>query len=301
LFVLAGCNQLYGLDETIGPEPPVPVDSDKDSIADEDDNCALVPNADQANRDADIFGDACDPCADGPQSGIDDDHDGIDDSCDACPLGPNHDEDGDTLLDGCDNCPGVANVDQADVEADGVGDACDIDNAALDTRTFFEAFAPPDPMWNTGFSEWTATGEGFMPKTIVMGPSPWNRRADVIGIEWNVTALVRLPAMPPDNTSIGISTTQENGTTALAPYCTLEWVTSRWQNGITGLDAVITDPMRIRLQAVPTGIGGFKAVCWINDVKSTLSLTYPEALFHPMLYVTRGTPEYLYLDVIQTP
>src|SRR5262249_50719160 len=40
-------------------------------------------------------------------------------------IGIDRDEDG--LLDGNDNCPGAANVDQADMDHDGIGDACDPD------------------------------------------------------------------------------------------------------------------------------------------------------------------------------
>jgi parallel beta-helix repeat protein len=90
------------------------------------DNCPETKNADQADRDGDGFGDACDVCPatfDPPQ--IDRDHDGLGDSCDACV-----DADGDgrgTGGGGCsgDNCPAVANTDQADFDGDGVGDACD--------------------------------------------------------------------------------------------------------------------------------------------------------------------------------
>lgn len=56
-------------------------DQDGDGVVDEDDNCAAVPNADQADFDADGSGDACDP---------DDDADGVLDDQDACaqtPLG----------------------------------------------------------------------------------------------------------------------------------------------------------------------------------------------------------------------
>jgi hypothetical protein len=296
VLVLAACNQVYGLDETIGPPP---IDSDKDAIPDDDDNCVLVANEDQANTDGDFFGDACDPCVDGPQSGVDADDDGIDDTCDACPNGPNHDEDGDGLLDGCDDCPGIANPDQADVEGDGVGDACDLDSSVADQRTFFDAFAPPHAQWNTGFSEWVPTGDGFAPMTIVMGPAAWNARAILDGDSWNVTALLHVPATATDGTSIGISTIQTNGTTALAPSCAIDWVGTRWQSNVTGLDVAITDPLQLRLQAIPTGAGSFKAICWINEQKEMLSLTYPDASFYPALYVTRGAPEFLYIDVVQ--
>lgn len=70
-------------------------DFDGDGIVDAKDNCAEVPNPDQADGDKDGQGDACD---------LDDDNDGL------------ADED--------DNCPSVANPDQADHDSDGVGDAC---------------------------------------------------------------------------------------------------------------------------------------------------------------------------------
>lgn len=35
------------------------------------------------------------------------------------------DSDGDGILDDADNCPAVANADQQDTDADGLGDACD--------------------------------------------------------------------------------------------------------------------------------------------------------------------------------
>ncbi|WP_437294623.1 kelch repeat-containing protein [Sorangium sp. So ce426] len=80
------------------------LDTDEDGIADSEDNCPLVPNTLQANTDSglpagDLLGDACDD---------DDDADGVADTVDNCPL--------------------VANPDQADVNGDGVGDACDCDS-----------------------------------------------------------------------------------------------------------------------------------------------------------------------------
>jgi hypothetical protein len=57
----------------------VPPDTDGDGVADSDDNCPTVANADQANNDGDGLGDACDP---------DDDNDGVNDSDDAFPFDP---------------------------------------------------------------------------------------------------------------------------------------------------------------------------------------------------------------------
>ncbi len=97
----------------------IPPDTDGDSVGDTCDNCASIPNADQANADGDSQGNACD---------TDDDGDGRLDTADNCPLAANADQadaDGDGDGDVCDNCPGLANADQQDTDRDGVGDSCD--------------------------------------------------------------------------------------------------------------------------------------------------------------------------------
>lgn len=83
-------------DEVDGDADSDEVDGDADGVLDVDDNCRDVANRDQANRDGDALGDACDP-----------------------------DDDGDGTPDEADNCPQAANADQGDIDADGLGDACD--------------------------------------------------------------------------------------------------------------------------------------------------------------------------------
>ena len=71
-----------GIDGTIQPA----VDTDKDGVPDNKDNCRDKPNIDQADEDGDAIGDACDLC---PQiygtANTDSDGDGIGDACDPNP------------------------------------------------------------------------------------------------------------------------------------------------------------------------------------------------------------------------
>ncbi|WP_341939687.1 thrombospondin type 3 repeat-containing protein [Marinimicrobium sp. C2-29] len=110
-------------------------DADGDGVLDASDNCPAVPNADQADNDADGIGDACD---------TDDDNDGVPDSEDNCPFSANADQldtDGDGAGDACDGdadgdgvanetdlCPFNPDPLQSDADGDGLGDACDPDD-----------------------------------------------------------------------------------------------------------------------------------------------------------------------------
>jgi uncharacterized protein (TIGR03382 family) len=118
------------------------------------DNCPAIPNADQkvtcdgtnptqcasyvAKVNGELVGDACNPDIDG---------DGVKNATDTCPLFANanqatmpsganaanvtawcnQDTDGDGVRDSNDNCPYIANADQSDLNHNGIGDVCDVD------------------------------------------------------------------------------------------------------------------------------------------------------------------------------
>ena len=117
-----------------------PGDRDADGVINGGDNCRDVFNPDQADRNGNGVGDACDEpdadndgvfdsddnCRTASNPGQEDaDEDGIGDACDSNDLKDLKDRDGDGVADSSDNCAEVRNADQRDTDGDRLGDACD--------------------------------------------------------------------------------------------------------------------------------------------------------------------------------
>ena len=221
---LVGCNQVFGLDETVA----IDTDIDDDGLLDVIDNCVETANPLQENIDGDLLGDACDPCV----------------------IGSNENEDGDALLDGCDNCPHVANDDQANTDADDLGDVCDHDNAIAHTRIRFDGFATLTLDWVFGYVDWEATDGAAHPATTPpdedMGM--WNRRIEVNGQSWLLEA-----AITPDTASAAYAGLYPRERAGVVEYpCYVVRTTGGWTlhavNTTRALTTLPTGPVRFQLR-----------------------------------------------------
>ncbi|MBN1772640.1 MAG: thrombospondin type 3 repeat-containing protein [Deltaproteobacteria bacterium] len=177
-------------------------DQDCDGVPDSEDNCLVVANPeqvfepDQADRDGDGFGDACDLCPDtASPSNADLDEDGLGDACDGdldgdgcinewderpgtpnppCDYAPEYcdrdgdglpndcdpDEDGDTVPNDTDNCRRTPNPDQLDSDGDGRGDACDSDDDGDGIPDSCERFPDECPFDGLDEPEWGPEASG---------------------------------------------------------------------------------------------------------------------------------------------
>lgn len=182
-FSMAGCAQIWGIEDlrdadlsdTSESDADLMADRDGDGVPDVQDNCPDDENPDQENSDNDTLGDACDNCIliDNPdQADFDDndigdacddhDRDGVVDADDNCPTVANagqFDEDGDGVGDVCDNCPTVANTGQDDeLDGDGVGDDCDPrPQQGGDAIVFFDGFSADSAGVPAGWMATTGT------------------------------------------------------------------------------------------------------------------------------------------------
>lgn len=291
LTALGACNAVYDLRETRGP------DSDGDRISDENDNCPLAVNFDQANHDGDAFGDACDPC-EGMQSGMDRDGDGIDDLCDGCPDGSNHDEDGDGYLDGCDVCPGIVDS-QDDEDGDGVGDACDASPGVMNHRVFFDGFGPPREGWDTWYQEWQPVGDEFAP-VMYGGAGAWNFATEVGGEGWWVEVAVVTPPVIKNGDELGVDI-RERSDGQIIMYCFADATNGTWRPNAYQNETITLGPVsRFRLRY----LGGIDALveCAINGmvVPDDPSSAGPNETFLPSLH-SRMTASHQWIDVVAGP
>ena len=269
VLAVAGCNDFYGLDQTVLADN----DRDFDGLLDVVDNCPDIENPLQENLDDDQLGDACDPC----------------------PPGSNHNEDGDTFLDGCDNCPDTPNDDQADEDGDAIGNACDRD-PRQQRRVLFDPFAELAVYWIPGNIEWIVEDDSIRPLTPPnpLDPGLWNRRDVSAGSSYFIA--VTLDVDEVDNARTGLWTRQ--ATAGTEHQCFVMRVGGEWYvtmasdlaPGVTQtVPTALTHPLVLRLRRE-----GSLFHCETPTARATITVIDP--VTYPGLY-TSGTSRYLAVDI----
>ncbi len=163
-------------------------DADGDSIPDSTDNCVLVVNPGQWDRDNDGIGNVCDADIDGDHcANIDEPNSMWNPLVDGCKSKGN-DIDGDGVIDAIDNCLNVINSGQWDKDNDGVGNACDLDIDGDGCPNIKE----PDSQWNDKVNDCIvkpndADGDGILDDADncvdEANPGQWDKDNDGIGNE----------------------------------------------------------------------------------------------------------------------
>lgn len=265
-LLVVGCNQVFGLDQTV-PEPP---DSDHDGVGDPDDNCPAVANVDQSDADDDGFGDACDGCPE-------------------LATAANHDEDGDGRGDDCDACPTAPDFGD-DNDGDGVPNACELDTG-ITTQLAFDPFVDLDSAWVTTGGAWQATGDSIAPTADLAADDPGlrNESISVVGTEWYVDIGVsaRTHWQPGDRFGVGV--VDANGALVSCevrcdPGCKFRLVAPGTASAEA--DAMPTPIARMRLVSRPQ-ISGTILLCLVDDSGSLVFPAMANVTGAPVLY---GSP-----------
>ena len=137
-------------------------DDDGDGDLDDDDNCQLIPNPDQANEDNDLLGDVCDPDIDGDDDPNESDCDDFDDEVfngqDEGPLcGNGIDDDCDGLTDAADEKCVEDCANGLDDGGNGITDCDDVacaDDVFCDPCTIHWGFGGGQALWDDPDGVW---------------------------------------------------------------------------------------------------------------------------------------------------